>query len=165
MCIWVSWKNGRTRAANLMKLGVPEHEAHTHGMSSKGPWVLSSRQAVHQALSTALLEDRFAKSVRYLGEAYCQESNRLVRTRMRSWCGRGSGATRTPIPMDYALAATELGFLPSRAVSHFLSDAWLSLDRCPASRFATLMSSSRSGQCIPRPLAIRRQDLRSVAVP
>jgi hypothetical protein len=27
------------------------------------------------------------------------------------------------------------------------------------------MSSSRSGQCIPRPLAIRRQDLRSVAVP
>jgi RNA-directed DNA polymerase len=58
MCIWTSWKNGRTRAANLMKLGVPEHEAYTHGMSSKGPWVLSSSQAVHQALSTALLEER-----------------------------------------------------------------------------------------------------------
>ena len=51
------WKNGRTRAANLMKLGVAEHEAYTHGMSSKGPWVLSSSQAVHQALSTALLEE------------------------------------------------------------------------------------------------------------
>ena len=58
MCIWESWKNGRTRAAALMKLGVPEHEAFTHGMSSKGPWVLSSSQAVHQALSTALLEER-----------------------------------------------------------------------------------------------------------
>jgi RNA-directed DNA polymerase len=58
MCIWTSWKNGRTRVKNLMKLGVPEHEAKTHGMSSKGPWVLSSSQAVHQALSTALLEAR-----------------------------------------------------------------------------------------------------------
>jgi RNA-directed DNA polymerase len=58
MCIWTSWKNGRTRVANLRKLGVSEHEAKTHGMSSKGPWVLSSSQAVHQALSTALLEER-----------------------------------------------------------------------------------------------------------
>jgi RNA-directed DNA polymerase len=58
MCIWKSWKNGRTRVANLMKLGVSEHEAYTHGMSSKGPWVLSSSQAVHQALSTALLAAR-----------------------------------------------------------------------------------------------------------
>ena len=46
------------RAPNLMKLGVREHEAYTHGMSSKGPWVLSSSQAVHQALSKALLEER-----------------------------------------------------------------------------------------------------------
>ena len=58
MCIWKSWKNGRTRVANLRKLGVREPEASTHGMSSKGPWVLSSSQAVHQALSTALLEER-----------------------------------------------------------------------------------------------------------
>ena len=58
MCIWKSWKNGRTRVKNLMKLGVPEHEAYTHGMSSKGPWVLSSSQAVHLALSTARLETR-----------------------------------------------------------------------------------------------------------
>lgn len=35
----------------------------------------------------------------YLEEAYCQESIRLVRTRILSWCGRGSGATRTPIPI------------------------------------------------------------------
>ncbi len=58
MCIWKRWKNGRTRVANLRKLGVNEHEAYTHGMSSKGPWVLSSSQPVHQALSTALLEEQ-----------------------------------------------------------------------------------------------------------
>jgi RNA-directed DNA polymerase len=58
MCIWKQWKTGRTRVAALLKLGIPEHEADTHGMSSKGPWVLSSSQAVHQALSTALLEER-----------------------------------------------------------------------------------------------------------
>ncbi len=57
MCFWVNWKTGRTRAANLLKLGVAEHEAFTHGTSSKGPWVLSSSQAVHQARSTALLEE------------------------------------------------------------------------------------------------------------
>ena len=58
MCIWKSWRSGRTRVAALRKLGVREHEAWTHGMSSKGPWVLSHSQAVHQALSTALLEER-----------------------------------------------------------------------------------------------------------
>ena len=58
MCIWKSWRSGRTRVANLPKLGIREHEAWTHGMSSKGPWVLSHSQAVHQALSTALLEER-----------------------------------------------------------------------------------------------------------
>ncbi len=30
MCIWTSWKNGRTRVANLLKLGIREHEAYTH---------------------------------------------------------------------------------------------------------------------------------------
>jgi hypothetical protein len=58
MCIRTGWKNGRTPVAALRKLGIAEHEARTHGMSSKGPWVLSHSQAVHQALSTALLEAR-----------------------------------------------------------------------------------------------------------
>ncbi|MCX7419616.1 MAG: hypothetical protein NT013_08765 [Planctomycetia bacterium] len=35
----------------MRKLGVREAEAVTHGISSKGPWVMSSSQAVHQALS------------------------------------------------------------------------------------------------------------------
>ena len=68
MCIWKQWKNGRTRVAALMKLGIGEHEAWTHGMSSKGPWVLSSSQAVHQALSKALLEARGLPSLLGLWE-------------------------------------------------------------------------------------------------
>lgn len=58
MCIWASWKTSRTRVASLRKLGITEDAAHNHGMSSKGPWVLSFSPAVHQALSRALLEER-----------------------------------------------------------------------------------------------------------
>ncbi|MFM9962281.1 MAG: group II intron maturase-specific domain-containing protein, partial [Planctomycetaceae bacterium] len=52
-CYWKQWRHPRTRIANLRKLGVKEDEAVTHGVSSKGPWVMSASQAVHQALSLA----------------------------------------------------------------------------------------------------------------
>jgi RNA-directed DNA polymerase len=55
-CYWKQWKNPRTRIANLKKLGIREKEAVTHGASSKGPWVMSSSQAVHEALSVAFLQ-------------------------------------------------------------------------------------------------------------
>lgn len=54
-CYWKQWRNPRTRIANLRKLGVKEEEAVTHGVSSKGPWAMSSSQAVHQALSLEYL--------------------------------------------------------------------------------------------------------------
>ncbi len=54
-CFWQQWRNPRTRISNLLKLGVREHEAYTHGSSSKGPWVMSSSKAIHMALSTAYL--------------------------------------------------------------------------------------------------------------
>ena len=50
-CYWKQWRGPRTRIANLRKLGIKEDEAVTHGSSSKGPWVMSSSQAVHEALS------------------------------------------------------------------------------------------------------------------
>ena len=37
MCIWKSWKNPRTRIANLIKCGVPEWQARKHGWV-KGYW-------------------------------------------------------------------------------------------------------------------------------
>lgn len=56
-CYWKQWKNPRTRIANLKKLGIREKEAVTHGVSSKGPWVMSSSQAVHEALSVTYLQE------------------------------------------------------------------------------------------------------------
>jgi RNA-directed DNA polymerase len=56
-CYWKQWKNPRTRIANLKRLGIREKEAVTHGVSSKGPWVMSSSQAVHQALSVDYLTE------------------------------------------------------------------------------------------------------------
>jgi RNA-directed DNA polymerase len=54
-CYWKQWRKSRTRIANLRKLGVSRDQAVTHGMSSKGAWVMSSSQAVHEALSIAYL--------------------------------------------------------------------------------------------------------------
>ncbi len=56
-CYWKQWRRPRTRIANLRKLGIREHEAVTHGITSKGPWVMSSSQAVHQALSVDYLTE------------------------------------------------------------------------------------------------------------
>jgi RNA-directed DNA polymerase len=56
-CYWKQWRRPRTRIANLRKLGIREKEAVTHGVSSKGPWVMSSSQAVHEALSVAFFKE------------------------------------------------------------------------------------------------------------
>jgi len=55
-CYWKQWRRVRTRIQNLLKLGVRKDEAVTHGVSSKGPWVMSSSQAVHEALSLEYLK-------------------------------------------------------------------------------------------------------------
>jgi RNA-directed DNA polymerase len=54
-CYWKQWRNRRTRIANLRKLGVRKREAITHGISSKGPWVLSKTEAMHIAITVAYL--------------------------------------------------------------------------------------------------------------
>ena len=57
-CYWKWWKNPRTRVRNLLSLGVPRHEAVTHGSSRKGPWRMSGSQAVHMAMCNDWLADR-----------------------------------------------------------------------------------------------------------
>jgi len=74
MCIWKGWRRIRTRIAMLMKLGVGKHEAITHGMSSKGPWVLSSTKAVQQALSVAHLEAQGLPSLSVIWEKFAAKS-------------------------------------------------------------------------------------------
>src|SRR5262249_49384938 len=48
-----------------------------------------------------------------------------------------------------------------RLASHFLNEVWLSPEGWPASRLATLMSSSISGQWMPLPSAMSRHKRRS----
>ena len=50
-CYWKQWRRPRTRIAKLRKMGVREREAVTHGISSKGPWVMSKTEAMHIAIT------------------------------------------------------------------------------------------------------------------
>ena len=56
-CYWKQWRKPRTKARNLLRLGVAKHEAYSHGNSGKGAWLMSSSRAVHQALSEAYLAE------------------------------------------------------------------------------------------------------------
>jgi RNA-directed DNA polymerase len=79
-CYWKQWRRPRTRIVNLRKLGIREHEAVTHGISSKGPWVMSASQAVHQALSVDYLRERGLAS---LSEIW----KRLAAKKRTAYCG------------------------------------------------------------------------------
>ena len=50
-CYWKQWRLPRTRIAQLKKLGVRTREAILHGISRKGPWVLSKTEAMHIAIT------------------------------------------------------------------------------------------------------------------
>lgn len=50
MCIWKSWKNPRTRIANLIKCGVPKWQAWKQGWM-KGYWHASNMWVTSQAMS------------------------------------------------------------------------------------------------------------------
>ena len=56
-CYWKQWRRPRTRIANLRKLGVRMRKAVTHGISSKGPWVMSATEAMHIALTVDYLRN------------------------------------------------------------------------------------------------------------
>ena len=85
-------KQDKFGIANLKRLGVGAKEAITHGASSKGPWVMSSSEAVHQALSNDYLSESGLPSLLEIWRsACCQETNRLVRTRMLRGVGGRPG--------------------------------------------------------------------------
>ena len=54
MCIWKSWKNPRTRIANLIKCGVPKWQAWKQGWM-KGYWHASNMWVTSQAMSNSNL--------------------------------------------------------------------------------------------------------------
>ena len=53
----------------------------------------------------------------------------------------------------------------ARSSNHRLNERWLSPEGFPITKFSMLMSSSRSGQCIPSPFPIKRQLSRSSGLP
>ena len=54
MCIWKSWKNPRTRIANLIKCGIPAWQAYKQGWM-KGYWHVADMWMTHQAMSNSKL--------------------------------------------------------------------------------------------------------------
>jgi hypothetical protein len=56
-CYWKQWRKPQAKVRNLLRLGIAKDEAYSHGNSSKGPWLMSSSRAVHQALSVAYLAE------------------------------------------------------------------------------------------------------------
>jgi RNA-directed DNA polymerase len=56
MYVWRQWKNGRTRYAQLRKLGVPHVRAAVAAGASSGLWCMARHAAVQQALSNAYFD-------------------------------------------------------------------------------------------------------------
>ncbi len=70
-----------------------------------------------------------------------------------------------PTPLRGSRPTPHQPLRDGRRSSHFFSDEGFSPERRPSSRPSTLMSSSRSGQWIPRPSPMSRQRPRSSAEP
>ena len=51
--VWVQWKTRRKRYHELRRLGVSERTAFAAILSPKGPWRLSSAEALHRGLTNA----------------------------------------------------------------------------------------------------------------
>ena len=54
MCIWKSWKNPKTRIANLIKCGLPKKQAWKQGWTH-GYWHVADTWSVHHAMSNSNL--------------------------------------------------------------------------------------------------------------
>jgi hypothetical protein len=99
-----------------MNLGVREHETYTHGMSSKGPWVLSSSQAVHQALPVALLEERGLPILLRIWKTLTAKSR-------TAWCGPAcqvawKGLRGNPDPYPDRWFGHSVGQRPTSVLDH-----------------------------------------------
>ena len=99
MYIWRQWKNGRTRYAQLRRLGVSHfHAAHR---CRDGVWVLAHGSPCDGAAGPAQRVLRLDRPSSIGGTA-----DRLTRSNRRGtdpyarWCGRGGAARLPPIPIS-----------------------------------------------------------------
>ena len=70
MCIWKQWKNIKTRAKNLIKLGIEKQTAWKLSNTRKGCWSISGCTILQRAITNKRLEQRGFKSLTkiYLGK-------------------------------------------------------------------------------------------------
>jgi RNA-directed DNA polymerase len=53
--LWRQWKRNRTRAKNMMKLGLSEARAWTSATNGRGPWFNAGASHMNQAITTQYL--------------------------------------------------------------------------------------------------------------
>ena len=51
MCIWKQWKKPRTKARNLIKMGVPEDLAMQAGNTRRGHWFATHTVVINMAMT------------------------------------------------------------------------------------------------------------------
>ena len=68
-CIWKQWKKIRSRASNLMRLGVPEWKAWEYANTRKGYWRISNSPILGTTLTNKYLENPGYVSIY---KRYCQ---------------------------------------------------------------------------------------------
>ena len=51
MCIWKSWKNIKTRIANLIKRGIHKGKAYEWGNTRLGYWRIADSWILHRAIT------------------------------------------------------------------------------------------------------------------
>ena len=124
MYIWRQWKNGRTRYAQLRRLGVSHfHAAVAAGI---GVWVLAHGSPCDSAAGSVQRFLRLDRPSSVGGTA-----NRLTRSNRRGtdpyarWCGRGGAARLPPIPIS-----SQKSHSPRHAEAAGLNPTFCS-DDCP----------------------------------
>ena len=55
MCIWKSWKRGKTRVANLVKCGIDKYQAYMWGNSRLGYWRIAGSYILCHAITNEKL--------------------------------------------------------------------------------------------------------------
>src|SRR6195256_5807035 len=83
--VWMQWKRGTTRYAELRRCGVGRDQAAQAAGSPRGPWRLSNSPALAMALSNASLKSLGLATVAVPSQLNL--SNRRIRTRMYGGVG------------------------------------------------------------------------------
>src|SRR5437899_8407767 len=83
--VWMQWKRGTTRYAELRRCGVGRDQAAQAAGSPRGPWRLSNSPALAMALSNASLKSLGLATVAVPSQLSL--SNRRIRTRMYGGVG------------------------------------------------------------------------------